>query len=90
MWRYLVNEDATYGCVRFIVPRFRLFKRPHGVEQSNRMTPSLVFDGEENCKRSIPMSGEDTISERLKFNLIDRETVAALREAKSFVLAELP
>lgn len=36
------------------------------------------------------MSGEDTISERLKFNLIDRETVAALREAKSFVLAELP
>jgi methyl-accepting chemotaxis protein len=30
------------------------------------------------------------ISERLKFNLIDHDTVAALREGKTFILAELP
>jgi methyl-accepting chemotaxis protein len=36
------------------------------------------------------MSSDNTISERLKFNLIDQATIAALREAKSFVLAELP
>jgi methyl-accepting chemotaxis protein len=36
------------------------------------------------------MSGGSTILERLRFNMIDQETVANLREAKSFILAELP
>jgi hypothetical protein len=36
------------------------------------------------------MSGKSTIQERLRFNLIDQETVASLREAKSFILAEMP
>src|SRR5215213_530356 len=36
------------------------------------------------------MSGESTIRERLRFNMIDQETVAILREAKSFILAEMP
>jgi methyl-accepting chemotaxis protein len=36
------------------------------------------------------MSAATMISERLKFNLIDHDTVAALREGKTFILAELP
>lgn len=36
------------------------------------------------------MSGESTIRERLRFNMIDQETVASLRESKSFILAEMP
>lgn len=36
------------------------------------------------------MSSTNTLSERLRFNLIDQETMAALREAKTFVLGELP
>jgi methyl-accepting chemotaxis protein len=36
------------------------------------------------------MSGESTIRERLRFNMIDQETVAILREAKSFILTEMP
>jgi methyl-accepting chemotaxis protein len=36
------------------------------------------------------MSGESTIQERLRFNLIDQETVVLLREAKPFILAEMP
>ncbi|WP_295847597.1 globin-coupled sensor protein [Tardiphaga sp.] len=36
------------------------------------------------------MSGDNIISERLKFNLIDDETVASLRAGKAFVLGELP
>ena len=36
------------------------------------------------------MSEKSTIQERLRFNMIDQETVAALREAKSFILAEMP
>jgi methyl-accepting chemotaxis protein len=36
------------------------------------------------------MSSESTIQERLHFNMIDSETVALLRQAKPFVLAELP
>ena len=36
------------------------------------------------------MSSESTIQERLRFNMIDSETVAVLREAKPFILAELP
>ena len=36
------------------------------------------------------MSGDNVISERLKFNLIDDETVASLRAGKAFVLGELP
>jgi methyl-accepting chemotaxis protein len=31
-----------------------------------------------------------TILERLKFNLIDKDTIAALREGKAFLLAEMP
>src|SRR5579862_5581230 len=38
----------------------------------------------------IIMTNESTISARLALNLIDQETTAALREAKSFILAELP
>ena len=36
------------------------------------------------------MSEKSTIQERLRFNMIDQETVAVLREAKSFILAEMP
>ena len=36
------------------------------------------------------MSGESTILERLRFNMIDHEAVTTLREAKPFILAELP
>jgi hypothetical protein len=36
------------------------------------------------------MSGNNNMSERLRFNLIDQETVAALREVKAFALGELP
>jgi methyl-accepting chemotaxis protein len=36
------------------------------------------------------MSEGSTIRERLRFNMIDQETVAILREAKSFILAEMP
>jgi methyl-accepting chemotaxis protein len=36
------------------------------------------------------MSGESTILERLRFNMIDQETVTVLREAKPFILADLP
>lgn len=36
------------------------------------------------------MHGESTILERLRFNMIDQEAVTILREAKSFILAELP
>jgi hypothetical protein len=36
------------------------------------------------------MSGESTILERLRFNMIDEEAVTVLREAKPFILAELP
>ena len=36
------------------------------------------------------MSERSTITARLAFNGIDRETVAVLRDAKSFVLAEMP
>lgn len=36
------------------------------------------------------MSSNNSLSERLRFNLIDQETMAALREAKTFVLGELP
>jgi methyl-accepting chemotaxis protein len=36
------------------------------------------------------MSGQSTIRERLRFNMIDQETSAVLRESKSFILAEMP
>lgn len=36
------------------------------------------------------MSGESTIQERLRFNMIDQTVVAVLREAKTFILAEMP
>jgi hypothetical protein len=36
------------------------------------------------------MHGESTILERLRFNTIDQEAVTILRDAKSFILAELP
>lgn len=36
------------------------------------------------------MSTESAISERLRFNSIDSDTVAALRAGKSFILGELP
>jgi methyl-accepting chemotaxis protein len=36
------------------------------------------------------MSSNNSLSERLRFNLIDQETMAALRDAKTFVLGELP
>jgi methyl-accepting chemotaxis protein len=36
------------------------------------------------------MSSGKTISERLKFSLIDQDTVTALRDAKPFLLGELP
>jgi methyl-accepting chemotaxis protein len=41
-------------------------------------------------ERSTSMSGDNTISERLKFNQIDQETIVTLRAGKSFVLGELP
>jgi methyl-accepting chemotaxis protein len=37
-----------------------------------------------------PMSSSSDIVDRLKFNLIDGETISALRQGKSFLLAELP
>ncbi|MBB4383147.1 globin-coupled sensor protein [Bradyrhizobium sp. SBR1B] len=36
------------------------------------------------------MAGESTIQERLRFNMIDQATTAILRDAKSFILAEMP
>ena len=36
------------------------------------------------------MSASSTISARLAFNMIGSETTAALKEAKPFLLAELP
>jgi len=36
------------------------------------------------------MAGESTIQERLRFNMIDQATIAILRDAKSFILAEMP
>jgi len=36
------------------------------------------------------MSGGSTIQERLRFNMIDQETIAVLREGKQFILGELP
>lgn len=36
------------------------------------------------------MAGESTIQERLRFNMIDQAAVAVLREAKPFILAEMP
>lgn len=36
------------------------------------------------------MSGGSTIQERLRFNMIDQGTVAILREAKPFILSEMP
>jgi methyl-accepting chemotaxis protein len=36
------------------------------------------------------MSGESTIRERLRFNMIGRDTADILREAKPFILAEMP
>lgn len=36
------------------------------------------------------MAGESTIQERLRFNMIDQTTIAILRDAKPFILAQMP